>query len=58
MVVATVLYKYNDPKSKNKLNINNVVFNNKGAAFLLFLITRLDDIIISEEKKERISSSL
>jgi len=31
---------------------------NKGAAFLLFLITRLDDIIISEEKKERISSSL
>ena len=31
---------------------------NKGAAFLLFLITWLDDITTSEERKERTSSSL
>jgi len=31
---------------------------NKGAAFLLFLITQLNNIITGEEKEERISSSL
>ena len=31
---------------------------NKGTAFLLFLITQLDDMITGEEKKERISNFL